>query len=89
VVDTIPFEGECYFHPILHYVTWLSSTFSSTSNSDSLINHSSIHLIYYNRARLNLRVQHFNGAWDKEVRIDDIIVVGRGAFKAATSYFYI
>ena len=27
VVDVIPFEGECYFHPILHHVTRLSSTF--------------------------------------------------------------
>ena len=27
VVDAIPFEGECYFHLILHYVIWLSLTF--------------------------------------------------------------
>jgi hypothetical protein len=57
VVDAIPFEGECYFYPILHHVTRLSSTFSSTSNSDSSINYSLIHLIYCNRARLDLRVQ--------------------------------
>ena len=62
VVDAIPFEGECCFHPILHHichVTRLSSTFTPTSNSDSSINHSSIHLIYCNRARLDLRIQQF------------------------------
>ena len=56
IVDVIPFKGEYYFHPILHYMTRLLSTFSLTSNLDSLINYTLIYLIYCNRARLNLRI---------------------------------
>ena len=73
MVDAIPFKGECYFYPILYYiyyVTRLSLTFTPTSNLDSLINYSSIHLIYCNRARLDLRIQHY--------RVDERKYVAKG-----------
>ena len=61
VADTIPFKGEYCFHPILYYVTLSRDTVVvrpyPTSNLDRIINHL-IHLIYYNHARLDLRIQY-------------------------------
>ena len=38
----------------LYHMTWLSSTFTPTSNSDSSINHLNIYLIFCNHARLHV-----------------------------------